>query len=130
MERISVHPGVRPNPRIGKGIQAAEHVEVPPRWMDAGELRVDRQPAPLAAVQPVPKQELDTGGTGFQKLGEAVPVAAASYSVIPSITHTVVCIEECLAPDLFSSQLKPPSARRWPRRKSTMLASCVSGAPK
>ena len=55
-----VHPRVLLNPCLGEGIETAQHVEVPTRWMvQAGELGIDRLPAPLAALQPVPQEELD-----------------------------------------------------------------------
>ena len=78
----------------GKGIQPAKDVVVPPRReVQAGELRVDDLSRALATEEPVPQEELRrrrmrpprarAGGIALRDL---------TYSVMPSMTQTVVCI--------------------------------------
>jgi hypothetical protein len=61
-----VHPGIMADRGVGEGVQAAQHVEVPPRRMvEAGELRVDGLRTQLAAVETVPEERSDRSGSGL-----------------------------------------------------------------
>ncbi|HEX6468206.1 MAG TPA: hypothetical protein VF069_03850 [Streptosporangiaceae bacterium] len=76
VQRI-VHAGIVTDLRRREGVQAAQHVEVPPpRMVEARELGVDRLPGPLAAVEVVPQEELDRRGPCRRQLIDAVAIAA------------------------------------------------------